>query len=311
MSMKLGRRSPKGAPAIQLSNVLTGVVPTVPAAEDYLARLDNWKMLGNDRYGDCVAVTWANVRRLVSSVIGADSEYPSLEQVIKFYETQNPGFPAEDNGMDIQTALETLVRDGGPDGVKAVAFAKVDHTNDAEVNAAIAIFGSVWTGVTVTQANQEQFAAGEAWDYDPNSPVEGGHSVITGGYDPKSRDFITWAAETRFTEAFWAHQVEEAWIVIWPEHLGQASFLAGVDLAALAADYEALTGKTAPFGPNPAPNPAPEPPVDPETALEALAEELVAWMKGLYEWWHPHPRDIRLVRAAERFIAAKNRSEDA
>ncbi len=36
--------------------------------------------------------------------------------------------------------------------------------------------------------------------------------------------------------------VEEAWVVIWPEHLGSAEFLQGVDLAQLATDYQALTG---------------------------------------------------------------------
>ena len=37
------------------------------------------------------------------------------------YKTQNPDFPDEDNGMDIQTCLEYLVKHGGPDGVKALA----------------------------------------------------------------------------------------------------------------------------------------------------------------------------------------------
>jgi hypothetical protein len=322
MNLKLGRLPAKDAPALQLGNVLTGVIPTVPASEDYLARLDQWQMLGNDRYGDCVPVTWANTRRLVSSTLGTP-EYPDLNQVLALYETQNPDFPNQDNGMVIQTALEHLHTVGGPDGVKAVAFAKVDHTNPAEVKAAIAIFGSVWTGITVTAANQTQFSQGKPWDYNPRSAVQGGHSVIVGGYgEPTGGDerFITWAQETEFTDAFWTNQVEEAWIVIWPEHLGQAGFLAGVDLAALAADYEALTGKAAPFAPAPGPNPAPTPPPapnptptptpDPENEIVALVEELEAWMEGLFESWHPHPRDTRLMRAAERFLAAVNRSED-
>lgn len=315
MSYKLGRRSPKGAPAIHLSNVLTGVVPVIPPSEDYLARLSGWEMLGNDRYGDCVAVTWSNVRRLVSSELGT-GEYPALSEVIDFYKTQNPDFPAEDNGMDIQTALEHLVKTGGPDGAKAVCFAKVDHTNVAEVNAAIAIFGSVWTGITVTEANQEQFAAGESWDYDANSPVEGGHSVITGGYGGGSTRFITWAAETGFTASFWQHQVEEAWVVVWPEHLGSASFLAGVNLASLAADYAALTGKEAPFAPvapptpDPTPTPAPAPvpePANPEQLLERLADAIVEWADGIFSRWHPTARDSQLMDAAKAYIEATGR----
>ena len=54
--------------------------------------------------------------------------------------------------------------------------------------------------------------------------------------------------ETSFTDNFWANGVEESWVVIWPEHLGSKEFLAGVDLAAFAADYTAITGQPFPCG---------------------------------------------------------------
>ena len=253
MPYMLGRRPPKNAPALQLANLLTGAVPVHPAADDNLSALGGWDMLGNDQHGDCVAVTWANVRRLVTHRLTIES-YPTLDLVLAFYKTQNPGFPGEDNGMDVQTALEHLVSVGGPDGVKAVAFAKVDHTNESEVAAAIAIFGYVWTGVVVDANNQEEFAAGVPWTYDPAAQTDGGHSVIVGGYGP-NWDFITWAAETKMAEDFWSHQVEECWVVIWPEHLTHGAFLAGIDQAQLAADYHAVTGKTLPVPPAPAPAP--------------------------------------------------------
>ena len=242
-ALKFGRRAPKRAPALHLAPLLTGVIPPHPAAEDYLAALNGgWQLLGNDQYGDCVAVTWANVRRLVTSTLAAKANYPGLDQVIALYKTQNPGFPAEDNGMDIQTALEYLVKTGGPDGVKAVAFAQVDPANADEVKAALSIFGYVWTGINVLDANMTQFDAGQPWDYNPASPVDGGHSIVTGGYGPPGTGplggderFITWAQETSFTDAFWQHQVEECWAVIWPEHLGQKEFLAGINQAQLAA----------------------------------------------------------------------------
>ena len=238
---------------------------------------------------NCVAVTWANVRRLVTYTLTAKENYPTLDQVLAFYKTQNPGFPAEDNGMDIQTALEDLVANGGPDGVKALGFAKVDYTNPAEITAAIAIFGSVWTGINVLAANQTEFGNGQAWDYVVGSPVDGGHSVIVGGYGPPSTGalsgderFITWAQETSFTDSFWTHQVEEAWVVIWPEMLTDPDFLAGVDIATFAGDYLAITGKAFPVvvpTPTPAPTPTPTPPAPPEgeiaKALEAVEKALV------------------------------------
>jgi hypothetical protein len=311
--LQFGRRAPKRAPSLKLGRYLTGIVPAVPGAADYLAALNGgWQMLGNDEAGDCVAVTWANVRRIVTSLLTAHPSYPSLDQVWQVYKTQNPGFdpnggPATgpgsscDQGMDIQTLLEWLVSHGGPDGVKACGFASVDHTNPAEVKAAIALFGYVWTGITVQQANMNEFGSGQPWNYVPGSPVDGGHSIVTGGYGPPGagelggdEKFITWARETSFTDAFWQHNVEEAWVVIWPEHLGSETFLAGMDMASLAADYQEITGKPFPASvtpPKPAPPeppapvppapPAPQPPQNLLQELVAKLEELIAWLKSV------------------------------
>jgi hypothetical protein len=259
--------------------VLTGTVPVHPASADYLAELNGgWQMLGNDQAGDCAAVTWANVRRLVTEILTTNGYYPTQDEVWAIYKTQNPGFdpngdPAvngpgspADGGMELQTLLEDLVETGGPDGVKAIAFAAVDPKNPDEVKAAIAIFGYVWTGITVAANNQQEFAGDEPWNFDPSSPVEGGHSIITGGYGAAGSGalggderFITWAAETSFTDSFWANCVTQAWAVVWPEHLGSKAFLEGVDQGMLAADWKFITGRELPAAPTPAPAPAPAP----------------------------------------------------
>jgi hypothetical protein len=258
MPYKYGRRPPKNAPALRFASFLRSAVPSYPAAEDYLAKLTGWQLLGNDVAGDCNAVTWANMRRLVTATLTTEY-YPTQAQVWKFYQTQNPGFdPAgtqstngpgskDDQGMDIQTGLEYLHATGGPDGVQAVAFAKVDHTDMAQVKAALSIFGGLWLGIQVLDANQQQFAEGKTWTDVPGSAIDGGHAILGGGYQPDVR-FITWAKETQFGPSFWNGNVrgtplvEEAWLAIWPEHLGTKAFEEGVDQAALAADYQALTG---------------------------------------------------------------------
>lgn len=175
--------------------------------------------------------------------------------------------------MDIQTALEYLVSQGGPDGVKALAFAKVDYTNPDELAAAHAIFGQVWYGVNVLNANMDEFDSGQPWDYVPGSPLDGGHSITGVGYRPGDWRFVTWAKETDWTDAFRTHQVEEAWVVIWPEHMGSKAFLAGVDETALAADYYAITGRQ--FIP-PVPQP-PNPPQPPTDADALLWSRVKAW----------------------------------
>lgn len=255
-----GRRPPKNTPALRFARFMSRAVPAYPPDEDYLAKLSDWQMLGNDVAGDCNAVTWANMRRLVTAALTAEY-YPTQEQVWQFYQTQNPGFDPngtretngpgsdQDQGMDVQTGLEYLHTAGGPDGVQAVAFAKVDHTDIDEVKAALAIFGGLWLGVNVLDANQQEFARGKPWTDVPGSPIDGGHAILGGGYTLEDVKFITWAKETEFARSFWngvVHGrplVEEAWIVIWPEHLGTKAFAEGVNQAELAADYAALTGK--------------------------------------------------------------------
>ena len=141
---------------------------------DNLSALSDWQMLGNDRAGDCNAVTWANSRRLVTAALSSEN-YPAQDQVWQFYQTQNPQFDpsgtaetngpgsSADRGMEIQTGLEYLHATGGPDGQRAVAFAKVDHGDTAQVEAAIAIFGSLWLGIMVLAANQREFADHRTW----------------------------------------------------------------------------------------------------------------------------------------------------
>jgi hypothetical protein len=264
---KLGKRAPKRAAVLDITRSLTGTVPGHPDAVDYIAAMGgNWQMLGNDEAGDCVAVTWANVVRLISKVLGGTEYYPTLEQVWEIYKTQNPGFDPNgtadtngpgsehDCGMDIQTLLEFLHTTGGPDGRKVVVFGSIDPKNVEAVKASIAIFGFVWTGTMVLDINMSQFNNDEPWDYVKGSPVDGGHSIVTGGYGAVQSDvgvpalggdekFVTWAQETSFTDTFWEKEVDEVYVVVFEEHLGTRAFLEGIDRDQLCADYQALTGK--------------------------------------------------------------------
>lgn len=255
MALKYGRRPPKNAPALQLSQFLRAGVttPPHPATDDVTGSMSGWEMLGNDAAGDCEAVRWANDRRVQTTLLSGKPNYPTQAQVWQVYQTQNPGFVPgngphgygsdDDQGMDTQTLCEYLVAHGGPDGVKALAFAKVDLTNVAETDAADAIFGGLWFDITVLDANQDDFAQGKPWDYHAGSQVDGGHAVKGVGYIDETgrKRFLTWARETSMTAAFFKKQVDEAWVVIWPEIVGTAGFQAGIDQAALVAAYSAIT----------------------------------------------------------------------
>jgi hypothetical protein len=263
---KLGRRKPKNAPALLLRNILSGVFPASPATADHFGKL-TFGLYGNDKYGVCGPTGVANLVRLVTGGLLGTEIQPSQEDVYDLYRRSgNPNFnPVTgegDSGVDMQTMLEELLKNGIGDGqggtVKPVAFAKVNVNSDAELEAAVAIFGGCLWGVTLDVAQQAQTNANPpTWDY-VFSGVWGGHAVLNGAYENGFiEDVISWDLRVETTETFRAKQLEEAWVVVWEWNLEHPAFLEGVDVAALAAAYKALTGKELPI---PAPSPTPTPP---------------------------------------------------
>jgi hypothetical protein len=330
-----GRRPPKRAPAIRFSAIQRSTpVEAPPAAVDYIAAMNGgWKMLGNgpddsvspgfQGCGDCVGVWWANTRRMITKVINGTEVYPPWSQVLKIYQTQNPTFDPlgnpdtdgpgsqADGGMDIQTLLEWLVKNPGPDGGQLVGFAAVDYTNASEVQAAIDAGGVLSVGVNVQSAQQTQFSEDKPWNWVTGAQVEGGHCVIVGGYgaepagaDPETAGptkMETWMKESSFTASFWANGVEELWFPVWKEQLGTKEFQAGVDIEAFAAEYTSITGKPFPGGVTPTPTPTPTPSPDTNAADEALYSATSAWAAES----HATSGNKHAAKALQTWFAAK------
>jgi len=262
--LKLGRREPTNKPALMFKSIFKAM-PEHPLAENYLDELSNWQMLGNDQFGDCVAVAWANSRKFFTASLTDTEVYPTQEQVYELYKTQNPNFPSEDEGMVIQYMLDHIRKNGDPTGEKPIAFAKVDVNNLEEVKAAIYIFGGLILGIGVQEGNYSDYNNNMPWDYRSNQQLLGGHAVLAGGYSSDIKNnirFITWALETGLTDNFWKNLVQyvggEAWVVIWKENLGTKQFVQGIDVEALAKSFTDLTGEELPL---------PEPPVPPEPPI--------------------------------------------
>lgn len=298
----LGRRphDPQ-RPVLKLADYLTGEIPSHPGFADYLANVPAWGLYGNNRYGDCGPAAVANQRRQVSQYLGGDMNAPTVEDVFDLYRRAgNPNFdPATgtgDNGVVLADLLTACVT-GGIGGVKALGYAAVDVTDPDEVRAAIALFGSLLFGVDLDVAQRAQTDAHTPWDYVRRSSDWGGHCVLAGAYTSSTAagtvdiSVISWAERIGTTDAFCGRQLAEAYVVIWPELLGTTEFDAGVDLAALARDYQALTGRPFPHPPTPPAPPTPAPPVGPpsphprprpDTAFRAqlatFVEQAQAWL---------------------------------
>lgn len=286
---RLGRRPPKRAASLKLGPLLTGVLPQIPVAADHFGQVSDWGAYANDRYGVCGPVSVANYIKMVSRALAGGEVSVSQDDVFDLYRRSgnpdfDPGTDADDNGVDMQTMLEALTRGGIGGAHQPVCFAQVDHTDLAEVRAAVAIFGGVLFGVDLKVAQQAQTDAG-LWDYVARSQEWGGHAVLCGTYRTGQVADVTWARVVGATDAFLSHQLDEAWVVVMPEHLGSAAFLAGVDLAAMKEGYTTLTGRPFPGVVPPAPGPDPGPAPQPDRPYLAVDRELVA---QLDHWAHGH-----------------------
>jgi hypothetical protein len=157
------------------------------------------------------------------------------------------------NGLD-QSGLNEA---GQPVRVKALAHAAVDVTNLDEIREAITLFGFIAFGVNLEDAQQAQSnATPPVWSYSQSGDW-GGHAVLGAGFNGYDFTDVSWAMLVTMLQSFAAHQLEEARVIIWPEHLGLNAFVQGVDLQHLAADYKELTGRDFPVSPtDPTPAPA-------------------------------------------------------
>lgn len=299
-------------PALRLTGRLQGTVPPNPVVADWLSKVTTWPMYGNDQYGDCV---WAMIGHMIEAwtqYAGGTAVEVTTEQLLAAYSAVtgfNPNDPATDQGTNIADALEYW-RVTGVAGHKILAYAKVDHTNPAEVEAAINLFGSLAVGVNLPASAMDQFNAGQEWTVVQGSPNDGGHAIHAGAYDTAAKDarVTTWGNVQPLDDPWWNAFVEECWAVITPEWVAATGLTpSGLDLQGLGQDFASLTGEPSPFqpgpGPAPTPTPTPVPPVaDPD---QALAEVAVPWVAE-HHWGHTH----RMAVALSEWLAEKNLGEN-
>lgn len=274
---------------------------------DYSGDYAHWKdtLDGNGQAGCCVPCGIGNTRRLDASVLEGNADLQiTLEQIIALYAIFNPGFELngspstngpgskDDQGCNIQTVLEWLVKNGfpiGPNGEKLAGFVKVDHTNLEALRGAISLGGSVLVGGEVTDTQQTEFP-NTPWSWDPNGADPGGHCFLLAGFVRAKKLFtgICWASAFQITEEYLTNALDEAWLLIWPSMLVSKEFTAGMDVATFATDVAAATGQpfpvavtpapvvTPPVGPVPVPSPTPSPVTPPAPVPVSVAAPTVS-----------------------------------
>ena len=317
---KLGLRPPDPvALARMLRFRLTGAIPAHPVTADHLSAVPAWNGATNFSYGTCGPVSAANMAILTWWWCLGELISVSDDAIFDLYRRSgNPDFDPvtdeDDLGVDMTTMLSALKAggieithaDGTTEVVKPIVYGAVATGIDT-VRAVTSIFGGAILAGTLDVAQQSQTDAG-LWDYKSGSGVWGGHAFMGGKYTSSAvahtadETVITWMQMCGFTDTFWAHQGEEAYVPVFRPLYDHPAFQAGVDQAALKADFLAVTGQPLP---DPGPPPAPVPPV-PDTATpadhqlwDADKDNAQGWCRGT----RTRP-DLVLLKAALRRWAA-------
>lgn len=276
--MRLGLRPPDpDRPVLKFDRFWTGTVPAHPSSANNMSTVSDWGMYGNDKFGTCGPACVGNFIKYLTKDLTGTEVSPSVNDAYDLYRRSgNPTFNATtgagDNGVSMAVMLGALTS-GGIGGMHSIAYAKVDQTNLNAVKAAIAIFGGLLLGINMQTSQQSQTNANPPlWNYS-QSAAWGGHAVVAGKYTGASSGadvgVVSWGKSIGTTDSFWTHQVQEAWAVILPAHLGTTQFIQNIDTATLNADYLALTGNPGPFtsgGGGGGEDPPPPDPSDPAVA---------------------------------------------
>ena len=245
--MKLGLRPFTQDPRdLKFATYRTGApLPKRPAHFGHENLVDQWQMLGNDRYGDCVWAGAAHETMLWNAMAGRTVTFTE-QGVLSDYAACtgfDPATGANDNGTDMRAAMKYRQKTGVVDaeGVrhKIGAYVWIAPGNYDHFLEAVWLFGACPIGIQVPQSAMEQFQSEKPWEVVAGSPIEGGH-YIPGVADRTYPEIVTWARVQPMTRAFYLKYCDAACAVISEEMLVNGKSPEGFDLAALRGDLARL-----------------------------------------------------------------------
>jgi len=210
---------------------------------DITGGIIDWGMLGNgpdktckthpNGVGDCTFAGRQHYKMAKAAAGDEKEEWENSDKLVAEYLSYNHG---QDQGANIADLLLSWYQGG-----KILAFAPVDHTDPAAVDAAMEAFHGAYAGVNLPDDADQLFEQGEPWTTangerpDPNE----GHCIVKVSADGQRNDtWVTWGALQKSTTGWTRSCLEEAWVIITEEDAKNAK----LDLAALKADIDALDG---------------------------------------------------------------------
>lgn len=195
------------------------------------------KMLGNDKWGNCVKVADLNyvyrAERTESGRYLVQSEYDAVNEYRKEVQRQTGHLPVKpgdryDRGLVMLDNLRHMREFGfakADKTYKIAAFGAVNERDPAMLRQAISLMGGVFLGFWLPEATQRMLELDIAWDvYDQTSLAWnvyswepgswGGHCVFAKRYKPGWVEVLTWGQKVWVSDAFIERFCDEAYAVV-------------------------------------------------------------------------------------------------
>lgn len=219
MQYKLGKRpARKGAVTFKFGDFFDPrKLPTPPATFGHYSKVENFFMLGNDQYGNCV---WAGAahEHMVWSLAGGRPRTRFLtKNVLSDYAAVtgfDPAKPDTDQGTDMSAAASYRRKTGviGANGKRNLidSYVALRVGNIDQLALSIWLMGAAGIGLQMPQSSLDQFDRGETWTVPKRSTATGGHYVSGVGRN-KVGNFlvVTWGKVHEMTPEFYERYNDE------------------------------------------------------------------------------------------------------
>ena len=235
---KLGKLAPHRPEGLHmLAFYQSNPLPAAPEKVN-IPSVSDWRMLANDKYGDCTFAGIVHARMATAAVLGLTENLPTDEEIVAAYLQYTQG---QDTGA-VEADLLKYWQNNELFGSKLAAYAPSDHADFDELKSVIASYGLAYIGLQLPVTFQNQFVSGQPWALTgtpADQQIEGGHCVVLVGYDTDYAYCITWGRVQAITWTWLRSYMEESWAIITPEIVTRGEY-GQLRLAELLADLGKL-----------------------------------------------------------------------
>lgn len=230
MDFALGKANARHAVSFKFEDFFdASKLPRPPEAFGHYRGVDNFHVLGNDKFGNCVWAGAAHEHMLWTSTWGRKRSRFTTRDVLSDYSAVtgfDPSKPETDQGTDVKTAASYRRKTGIVDATgrrhKIDSYVALEIGNVDQLFLAMWLTGASGIGFQLPREARNAFDAQQPWAVPNKAHVEGGHYVSgVGRAESGNIVIVTWGKTQEVTPDFYERFNDETIAYISLEIIGQ------------------------------------------------------------------------------------------